>query len=157
MVATASAVGNDVVETELYRCVLDREEKTISITTSHGAEAARRFAEFEADRLQVSISLIFGVGNSPRTYIFRLRGGCMEDSDDIDLPRHSGSEVEVDAKPKTNRCPHGNAPHSCATCRERMDAIVKAKPVCTHGNTSSDDCALCERLVLIAKIKRGEL
>jgi hypothetical protein len=38
-----------------------------------------------------------------------------------------------------------------------MDAIVKAKPVCTHGNTSSDDCALCERLVLIAKIKRGEL
>lgn len=123
-----------VIVTDSYRCVIDETESTISITTELGSAAARKIAEFEAERAHIPISLIFfNEDIKSRTYVFRLGyPGCMEDAVDAS----EGDRYKDFTGRHTPGCPHSKkgSPATCSQC------IAKA-----------------ERLKLIALVKAGKL
>ena len=110
---------NEVIKTELYEATIGVEGNTITIVTPHGHDAARRFAEFEVDRLHVSISVVFFVeeANASRAYVFRLRnGGCMEDTN-THTPNDRYADM-VNGGRDQGGCPHSRrgSPSKCSLC-----------------------------------------
>jgi hypothetical protein len=118
-----------VIETEIYRCVIDVAESMVSITTDLGPVAARRFAEFEADRANVSVSLIFSNdGTESKTYLFRLRHlGCLEDEGKgpTEDPYQDLTQKKV---VNPTGCPHSKRT-TRATCSLCIQAAEKAELV----------------------------
>jgi hypothetical protein len=138
VVAVAAPFQSYIVENSSYRCVIDIEgERTISVTTDLGPTAARRIAEFEADRVSVTISLVYHADEQKKHYVFRLRpGGCMED-DGAHVEQPQQDRYDSNTKKTLNRgCPHSRkgSPSTCSLC-----------------------IAAAERLEIIRKIKAGEL
>lgn len=129
-------VAPNVVRTELYECVIDEAENTVSITTEHGPDAARRFAEFEATKTSVRISLIFNLEEhtNSKVYLFRIRaGGCMEDSD-VETSGKADRYQDLVLKPGEQvGCPHSRkgSPKTCSLCiaikeKQELIALIKA-------------------------------
>lgn len=131
----ATKMPPNTVENDLYTCVIDQEEKTISITTDLGPEVARRVAEFEAGRSEIGISLIFAVEHEPdsRVYLFRLRyGGCLPDEG----TSLTGEDQYKDLAQQKGRvgpgCPHSRKGDSskcslCIAAREKAELIALIK------------------------------
>lgn len=125
-----------VIENELYRCVIDTEENVVTVTTDLGPDVARRIAEFEARKVRVSISLVFGVEGrgAKRHYLFRLRGvGCMEDTDESQTPTKDPYKDLVQKPSRSVGCAHSRRgdPATCSQCvtsREKAElvALIKA-------------------------------
>lgn len=103
----------------MYTANFDYFGNTISIKTDLGDKAARRFAEFEAERVNVSISTIFNEKDG-KVYVFRLRaGGCLEDA-----PVEDKTERFKDGGTKTRGgCPHSRrgSPATCSMCVQAME------------------------------------
>lgn len=123
-----------VIDNELYRCIIDLEEKVVSVTTDLGPEMARRIAEFEAGKSDVGISLIFtDTDPAKRTYQFRLRhGGCMVDEGKNEIGEDSYKELAARKEGLARGCPHslkGDA-KTCSLCiaaAERLEIIRLVK------------------------------
>lgn len=135
MVAAMKAMPSNIIENDLYKCVMDLEEKTITITTDLGPEVARRIAEFEAGRSSVNISLVFGVEESHghRIYMFRLRyGGCLADEGTGPVGEDQYKELAVRKGGVASGCPHSRKadPRTCSQCiaaREKAELIALIK------------------------------